>query len=442
MKLRLMPVLLAAASAAALLTPAAAAAMPPCQSANPPPICDGEGGGGGGPVWPPTTVDVTGTFTYQDTGGPRPIAFAQVEVWRFEPRTLGIWGWAKDFTIATDANGKVSARYGFDEPGVIYALRIFASNYAAVVWPDDAHTEPFREQPGEPDGQVIERTVQQAGDVLDFSYAFTDSWSSKHFNLAETIRHGYDFAAARRDPAESDPVPRVAVQPTTWTRTWYNAPVDTIAVNENDVMMDLDALHEYGHFLEEQIGSLPWIVSSHQLCSARLPAGEVINGPGGDIVDSPELAWMEGFADWFAQAVARADPGAGLTAGNGTPTTGRLENPSCPEAGDYIEGNVAGVLWDLTDGPSAAEPTDTVSDRETAIFQIMDHELDVAPGAGDWPELRRLRSAWIARGLGQAAFDPILLLNNIPIPVVAPTQTPTGPSQKVCDKKPWTPGCD
>ncbi|MGK5114446.1 hypothetical protein [Geodermatophilus sp. CPCC 205506] len=439
MKLRFVSALLTVATASAFLAAAPAAAEPKCDGPNPPRICDGEGGVGATPR--PTTVSVTGSFTYQDGTRPRPIAFAEVEVWRFAPRILGIWAWGKDFSLTTDAAGRISARYGYDGPGIIYALRIFASNYAAVVWPNDAvHSEPFREQPGEPDGAPIQRTTTNAGQVMDFSYAFDDGWTPQHFNLADAIRHGYDFAVARRDPAESDPIPRVGVQPTSASGTWYNAPFDTIAINTTDVMNDLVALHEYSHFLEEQIGSLPWIVSSHDFCEATLPGGNVIYGPGGDIINSPELAWMEGFADWFAQAVARNNPGAGSSGIGGTPTVGQLESPGCGPSGDYIEGNVAGALWDLTDGPSAGEPTDNQSGWETTIFQIMDRELDVPPGAGDWPSMRGFRGAWLGRGLGAPTLDPILLLNNIPLP--APPQKPTSPSDEVCEEKPWTPGCD
>jgi hypothetical protein len=34
----------------------------------------------------------TGTFRYQDGNQLRPIAFSKVEIWRFAPRTFGIWG--------------------------------------------------------------------------------------------------------------------------------------------------------------------------------------------------------------------------------------------------------------------------------------------------------------------------------------------------------------
>ena len=161
---------------------------------------------------------------------------------------------------------------------------------------------------------------------------------------------------------------------------------------------------------------------------------------------------MEGFADWFAQAVARNDPGAGLAGttggGGGTSSVSTLESPACSPitgvTGDAVENFVAGVLWDLSDpvgtGPEAA---DAQANNETIIFQSMDRELDVAPHGGPWPSVYGFRNAWLARGHIAATIDPILqTLNRVPLPTPAPGGGGSGgPSEEVCDKRPWLPGC-
>jgi hypothetical protein len=290
--------LLAALLAAVIVLLASPSAQAvPCRN------CEGNGGGGGVPA----PITLTGTFNYADNARPRPIAFADVQVWRFAPHgSFGVWSWSWERTVTTDGAGHISTTFPFDVKGVVYALRVFATNYAAVVWPNDAaHTTPFHQEPGEPSGSSIHRDVTTPGQVRDFSWDFTDDWTSQHFNLAETVRRGFDFARARRDPRESDPIAPANVQPTSVGDSWYNPVADTVVITSGDVSADLLVLHEYAHYLEEQIGSFAWIASSHDRCVAR----DVF----GNDISSPEHARMEGFADWFAQAVARNNTEAGLT---------------------------------------------------------------------------------------------------------------------------------
>lgn len=432
---RLAPVLLLLVAVFAGPGPTPPAAAAPCEDCQP----DDPGGGGGG--LPTTTV--TGTFRYADTGGLRPIAFADVEVWRYANHGFGVWSWAKDRTVTTDENGRINTTFEYGEQGIVYAVRVTATNYAAVVWPNDAaHTVPFHQEPGEPDGANIHRTATLPNQTLSFSYDFTDGWTPQHFNLAETVRRGYDFAVTRRDPAETDPLPPADIQPTSVLGSFYNPTAHTVRVNSGSVMADLIVLHEYGHYLEDRIGAFPWLPTSHDGCIAT-----------GLFLNSAEHAWMEGFSDWFAQAVVRNAPGAGLAGVTGVgnsevaTTVSTLEMPVCTGlpawvGGNMVENFVAGALWDLTDGASSAEPGDNLADRETEIFQIMDRELDVPAGAGPWPSIDTFRTAWVNRSLGGAALDAVLFLNGIATPAPPPPPvTPTGPSAGVCLRKPWTPGC-
>src|SRR5206468_5142620 len=249
------------------------------------------------------------------------IRFCRIEVWGFRPRTLGIWAWGNDANSTTDGNGNISVPFTFQTAGVVYGVRITAENYAAVVWPNTpVSLSQFFVEPGEPDGTKFQRTANAPGDVLDFSYNFVDAFTPQHWSLAEAVRHGFDFASANRDPRETDPLPKAGVQPGFIT-TFYNFIQSTLDINNAHVWEDFTILHEYGHFLEHQLGSFAPIPSSHDGCTARDAFGGTIN--------SAEHAWMEGFAEFFAMAAASTLPPGTLQghAGDfGTFTLSELEN--------------------------------------------------------------------------------------------------------------------
>ena len=372
---------------------------------------------------------VKGTFRYLDSDGTRrPIKFAKVEVWRFAPRFLGIWGWANDATITTDGQGKISKPMPFVTSGVIYGVKVFATNSAAVVWPfNQPFTQPFYQEPGQPDGAIINKTAFSPGDVLIFDYDFQDSWTPQHYNLADVLRHGFEYATARRDLRETDPIPPVNVQPTSLspTGTFYNPVNDTLIIDTSHVFEDFVILHEYAHYLEDQISSFLPMPSYHYGCEARDPFGNLIN--------SPELAWMEAFAAYFAQSVALLTPQGELngTIGRNTPSMSELENPAaCTVAPpDTIEDFVSATLWDLFDNyfdpQSHLESHDLLTRQDFAIFQILDREMDLS---GRYPNIWDLRNAWKARGLNLEGLDRILIKHHILEPRLADDIVLTGPS--------------
>jgi len=379
-------------------------AMPKCPpNCDPPPPCEPPKCVPTPP--PPTNITITGKFHYKDKDRNeplRPIAFAEVEIWSFRSRCFVCpWTWGKDFVVTTNANGTVAFQTPFPGEGVTYSMRVFAKNYAAIVWPNDVvHTVPFHREPGEP-GSVIHRRVQKPGDILKFDFDFVDDWASQHYNLADTVRYGFDYAAARRDPSENDPIPPVNVQPTSAspTGTYYNPIADTLVIDSSMVFKDRTILHEYAHFLEEQISSFAWIPSVHNGCDGY----------------SPEHAWMEGFADYFAQAVYVTNPGKlDAPGGEGTPSIGELEAPWCSSlpsniAPEAVENFVAGELWDLFDRPQDYQPLsneqkDHFARHDGLVFQIFDRELDTY---GRGPTIMDFRKAW------QARFDLTDHLNTI-----------------------------
>lgn len=367
---------------------------------------------------------ITGTFRYADfdpadsTTLLRPIQFCKVEVWGFRPRFLGIWGWAKDADTTTDANGVISVPINFDRAGVKYGVRVTAQNYGAVVWPNQfAALAPFWQEPGFPDGAAFQRTVNAPGDVVSFSYDFTDSFTPQHWSLADAVRRGFDYVAARRDPSETDPLRPAGVQPGFFT-TFYNPINQTLEINGIHIWEDFTVLHEYAHFVEHQISHFVAIPTIHDGCTTKDAFGGIVN--------SAEHAWMEGFAEFFAQAVAANNPPGtfrGRAGGFGTFTVSQLEATpwNCPDLPasvppNAIENVVAGVLWDLFDAQGACfsgEAHDGLAGFDREVIQILDREMDIArpPTIGDFS------AAWFARGLPSMPFFEILVHHGLSAPL-------------------------
>ena len=436
----------------------------PCEDCGPE---QPEGGGSGGDGGSSTIVDrITGQFTYAKwvrdeqveilgipntvpVTVPRPIAFAEVEIHRCVPGFLGLCTWGKVLTTTTDSQGKLDAIVAFAKAGTTYGVKVFATNYAAVVWPDDElHIVPFHREPGEP-GPIINRTVSGPGQTVDFSFEFSQTWAARHYNLAETVRRGFDYARDNRDPSEADPIPRAPVQPTTSLlgETYYTSPFRTIVIDTSDAFQDFVILHEYGHFLEEHISILGGYASRHNGCSAT-------DSLLGHLHNSGELAWSEGFATYFARAVSRLLP-SGTLAG----ATPAIETVApCSVIGltaidlwglrthtitaEMVEDVVSGTLWDLVDGVGLAgtgEAHDQASGGDRAIFEIFDRELGAL---GRAPTLLDFRLAWAARGLDIAALDRILAFHGVrQAPPASSIIIAPGPDPQVCLAKPWTTGC-
>jgi outer membrane protein assembly factor BamB len=365
---------------------------------------------------------ISGTFTFADTDPTgtfptvqRPIAGARVEIWTCVPGFLGACTWGFDTPTKTNGAGSITTAL-IRPPGTLYALRVFATNDAAVVWRHSVPTYPsvpFYAQPGVPSGSEIVLSASTPSSVLNFSFNWTDALTSEHFNIADAISLGRAYADAHRDPLESDVIPKVNVQPTTRPGTsFYDYPIDTLDIVSGNVFDDVVLLHEYSHFLEEQISHFAAIPAIHNGCTAFSVADPL--GVFGAI-NSAQHAWMEGFADYLASVIDTINPPARVL-GGGIGSVGSLEAfATCATArasfgGDAIELAVAGVLSDLFDGFNSAEPTDTLSARDTAVFHIFDRELDV------WfqPTIEDFRDAWLGRKLPAFAMGSLYVLNGVP----------------------------
>ena len=167
---------------------------------------------------PAQAETITGTFRYLDrdsrpsflpdgtptttiTRTPRPIVAATVEIYARPPGAN--WGSSPVATARTDDSGAISVPVT-QLPGTTYALRVYAINDAAAVWQKVVlPTGPFWEEPGGPEGAAIRLPAPSPTGTVDFSWDFNDFWTAAHYNMADTIRLGRQYALARRHPVES-----------------------------------------------------------------------------------------------------------------------------------------------------------------------------------------------------------------------------------------------
>jgi hypothetical protein len=365
---------------------------------------------------------VTGTVNYRDTKTEacpnpatgcvplRPIAFARIQIWN---RGINPWDvWWPVGEASTDAAGHFF--YSDSRGNGTFAVRVYATNFAALV---QSGSSEFYAEPGFP-GPNIQKSVTSANQVIDFSFDFTDPNAARFYNVAETIRRGFEHAAARRDPNGGDTLSQATLSVTSSTGnpanlSWYNPALHQVVLHVDDSFSDTRMLHEYGHWLEAQLSSFAWIPSLHDGCEARDVFGNLIN--------SPEHAWMEGFADYFAQAVPAFLPAGTLS---GVSTFGlEFPGPCTASSGDAIEDRIASTLWDLLD--PANEVHDFIVGGDAALFQIFDRELDVF---GVSPTIWAFRDAWKARGFDGPGLDRILAQHQI---LALPNQTAQFISQSV-----------
>lgn len=370
--------------------------------------------GGDNQKWRLTAIpdNVTGTFTYTDTEADlrgagtfnRPIVGCRVQVWR---------GGRLAATTETNAAGSFTVTVPHMANGTDTTVLVYATNVAAQVL---AGFGPFF--------VTAPRQLSNGGTTLDFSQNFGTVDEARSFNAAHDIRLAFEFARVRRDRRETEVIPQVDVSfmDHEAAGTRYNHPASSLLIHHSHNSRDLVIMHEYAHFLEDKMGSFLLVPSFHDGCfiTQRCPNPEdCANFPGTSrtlLINSPENAWMEGFANYFAMAVKRANPSErfNLTSG-GTMTEDELNNPgSCgavgrtafdghPINGEMIEKFVAAVLWAASDGGSS----------DGAVFEIFDHELD-GSATGVLPNIKLFHDAWVARGLNHARLDQILRERQIP----------------------------
>jgi hypothetical protein len=358
---------------------------------------------------------LTATFTFADgTGSPAPIRRATVEVWR----KSGLFGiWSNVLTDATNEDGNLNVNVPSVGAGAEYGLRVYAINDAAIVRFRDRPTDAMYSEPGPPKAPM--RWISTGASAAhDFSFDFVDLATVAYYNAADALIYGHDYALARRAQAKpgEPPIPgepqqikqlNVMVQS---GNTFYDPAVDWLRINPGFLISldDKTILHEYAHFLEEQLSTFMALATSHDGCNAQILGAHV---------ESMDFAWMEGFASYFSAAVDRAfntdtlpttnvtgPAGAGAPPGtiSGTLQVPTLESPSCPSGpflpNAWLEKFVGGALWDLIDDPSRdvssnTEPADQLCDKDDQVFSIFDRELQRVPA-----NIQTFTDAWVKRG--------------------------------------------
>ncbi|MBK6860437.1 MAG: hypothetical protein IPG95_09190 [Saprospiraceae bacterium] len=348
---------------------------------------------------------VKGKFRYSDqdptTGAItfKPIIYSNVEVWSITPGGT----WQIETRTTTDVNGEINVLMQWKRARVTYGIRIVAENYACRVntqrtW-STFFTHPML------NGKEIKKVVRNKNDVLDFSCDFTDLYISQHFNVCCTILKGYEYAAMHREPTETDIVHQVAVSSEIILANSYYSTA-AIQLKPENYFEDLLILHEYAHHIEFCVSTFGMIITNHDGCNMDGVFGGLTS------LKREEAAWMEGYANFFAQAVNRAFPLEKFVGNSGSLSGYMLEYPHC-NASTYqaneTELYIAAVLWDLIDdfSPNPNEIYDDIyQNLDEEIFYVFDKELD----NGAWPTFSRFLNAW--NGRGYANINKIICQNN------------------------------
>lgn len=303
---------------------------------------------------------ISGTLKYTDrlygnssdyTGtAPTPIRRALVEIRDRQSsgyRTLG--------TTRTDETGSffydISSNKDTDGTGLDVYLHVSTDSAEAKVT-DLAGNTYFYEsatQTNWPGGALALGTITVA-------QADSGPW-----NIFDTLVRGYDFARAQGVAASQ--IPQVQAQ---WAvgnldGTYYDPNIRTIMLlggsSDSDDFDDPVIMHEYGHFMEDTLGYSKNPGGSHSWTSRV----------------SPALAWSEGWATFFSSAVRNSQYYFDWMAGGAMVID--LEQPTDNPLSDWVEGAVAGSLWDIFD--SHNDGADLLSDGMTHIWYVFHHYFNI-----------------------------------------------------------------
>ncbi|HEX2223050.1 MAG TPA: hypothetical protein VHN15_02465, partial [Thermoanaerobaculia bacterium] len=209
-------------------------------------------------------------------------------------------------------------------------------------------------------------------------------------NVNETILQAHAIAETNRDPGETDTIGQVTVEYCDPVASRYFldmvlscARIDGAVNPENpsgldQAFVDTTVAHEYAHHLQYEVGAWDGHWEDHDNCVEN---DSILN-------NDPEIAWSEGFADFFAEHVVtqgdRLSKKEQTIAGN---VEAGCQSPVFVSGDDErflaVEGNVIAALWDLTDGlGTGLDSWDRVGGTVDggrgfrSIFQIFDNELD------------------------------------------------------------------
>lgn len=337
----------------------------------------------------PVTVTVNLKYFDIPEDRRRAVADVEVEIWTFAPRGL-LWSWAVEKKGRTSASGRFSTTLPFRHKGVLYAVRFHTSNRGArccsgFVLPGQ-FGDVIRLGTEVQGGSSIEKRASGPGDTVSFNRVFRDGFAAV-YNALDAMGRAAAFVRRYEVDTADDRIGRAVIGADHLrSGSWFDPVVGHVNLIPRDRWNDWNVLHEYGHHVEHQIGSLAWIASDHSGCTPGEMAvfGQPIFDWWKSGKDAPyqvraQHAWLEGFADWFAEVVYADSPASFRARG----WSGYLEGARCTDAGpwpdgDRFEDHVAAFLWDMTDPFSSAEPDDLDGgpDQIGAIIRAVDTQLD------------------------------------------------------------------
>ncbi|MFB0559787.1 MAG: hypothetical protein ACETWM_00955 [Candidatus Lokiarchaeia archaeon] len=321
----------------------------------------------------PGSLNVTGILRYYDNieGVYYPCRYATTELW--DKDSSG--GDDLLYTGTTDSSGtfNLGPVDNTDEEGGtqdIY-VKVYTNTSAVMVY-DGANTY-----------VTVFPTVSDVPDgTYDYGTYEVDSAQRGAWNIYDQVVKGYQWIDERPD---TDPPPRATVK-------WYQGNTDGThyhpgweihilgTSSDPDEFDDGIILHEYGHFIADRT----WPTKPYSFD----------NSPGGshtwDGTYTPELAWSEGWAHYFAcivrSSVTYRDTYNGdwvdynLETGVATYIWGGSYDGNAN--GDSCEAAVAGVLWDISDSVNDDQDGDGIGDELSLSADMIWYVLRVYSTGG------------------------------------------------------------
>ena len=278
-------------------------------------------------------VVVTLSYADQEDHKTHPVVEVPVEVWSYAPRGTGIWTWAKVGSGTTDASGKHTTAVRYQNSSVLYAVRVFLSNSGARCcngWNLPGMPSvysPYIDLGADTGGKPTQLSIGHAGN-LPFAHTFNGDTASA-FNILDVLRNMAAFVRRYETNLSDDKIEKAVIGID--KKTWFDPVAYTLDFIPRDRWVDSSIRHEYGHYVQAQIGSLAWIASDHAGCtpSSMNVIGGIGNAAATEDGRRRQHAWLEGFADWLDEAAYADNPS--LYAPD--PGAGWLETASCPEVG-------------------------------------------------------------------------------------------------------------
>ncbi|MBZ0233470.1 MAG: hypothetical protein K8M05_14180, partial [Deltaproteobacteria bacterium] len=206
-----------------------------------------------------------------------------------------------------------------------------------------------------------------AGAAAPVDLVITGTASAAAWNALDNMVRGMDLVRARGITSIAPLI--VYWQLGSATGSYYQGGSNELHLDGDDGYDDVVALHEFGHYLQDEY-------------SASDNPGGAHDGSPAD----PRLAWGEGGATWFAIAARGVPYYIDYAAGGGwhVELEDRVHAASLtsPMSQNISEWMVAEVMWDVSDGSLDGDGDPMTPGDPAAVFDVLVGYL-VAPSAAD-----------------------------------------------------------